>query len=269
VTAADRIAWPGHATVAIELGGVRLLTDPLLRGRIGPLRRHGPVPSADLTRELDALLVSHLHHDHADAPSLRRIDRDVPALVARGTGAFFSRLGFTAVTELAPGESSRVGPLTVTAVEANHPNGGRLLERRSAAVGFVVEGPGRVEGSEQAERETSPPRRRVYFAGDTDLFEGMRDLAGNLDVALLPVWGWGTSIGAGHLDPERAARAAALLAPRIAIPIHWGTLYPLGLARLRPGPLRAPPREFAATARELAPQVEVRVLSPGESTSLA
>ena len=126
------------------------------------------------------------------------------------------------------------------------------MERRSAAIGFLVEG-----------------ERRVYFAGDTDLFEGMGELAPGLDIALLPVWGWGPSIGTGHLDPERAARAAALLSPRVAIPIHWGSLYPLGLARVRPGPLRAPPREFAARVRELAPQVEVRVLSPGEATPLA
>jgi L-ascorbate metabolism protein UlaG (beta-lactamase superfamily) len=97
----------------------------------------------------------------------------------------------------------------------------------------------------------------------------MERLAGGLDVALLPVWGWGPSLGAGHLDPERAARAAALLAPRIAIPIHWGTFFPLGLARLRSSLVQAPPREFARRAAELAPQVDVRVLSPGESTSLS
>lgn len=262
MTAADRIAYVGHATVSIELGGVRLLTDPVLRRRLGPLRRHGPAPPREVARGLDALLVSHLHHDHADAPSLRGVDRDVPAFVAPGTGSFFSRLGFAAVTELAPGESGRVGALTVTAVEASHPSGGRLLERRSAAIGFLVEGPERAGGG-------TPRGRRVYFAGDTDLFAGMGELGPGLDVALLPVWGWGPTIGAGHLDPERAARAAALLSPRIAIPIHWGTLYPLGLARLRPRPLRAPPHAFAARARELAPQVEVRVLSPGEATSLA
>ena len=91
---------------------------------------------------------------------------------------------------------------------------------------------------------------------------------GELDLALLPIWGWGTNIGAGHLDPERAARAAALLAAKLVVPIHWGTLYPLGLARLRPEPLRSPPRELARWMRELAPQSEVRVLAPGETTSL-
>lgn len=252
MTAADGVTYAGHATVLAELAGARLITDPVLRSRVGFLRRHGQAPSPELARGLDALLVSHLHHDHADVPSLRRLDRDVPALVAPGAGSFLARLGFTAVTELAPGESARVGAATVTAVEAVHPSGGRL-ERSSGAVGFLLEGNG----------------RRVYFAGDTDLFDGMADIGPDLDLALLPVWGWGPSLGTGHLDPERAARAAALLAPRIAVPIHWGTLYPAGLARLRPEPLRSPGAEFAARVRDLAPQVEVRVLAPGESTSLA
>ena len=107
---------------------------------------------------------------------------------------------------------------------------------------------------------------RAYFAGDTDLFEGMAELAGGLDLALLPVWGWGPTLGPGHLDPERAARAAAILKPRIAIPIHWGTLFPIGLSRLGRRHLIAPPREFERRCAELAPQVEVRVLSPGEAT---
>jgi L-ascorbate metabolism protein UlaG (beta-lactamase superfamily) len=253
VTAADRVTYVGHATVLAELGDARLLTDPVLRRRVGPLRRHGAPPAPGLTEGLDALLISHLHHDHADVPSLRRIDRDVPVLTSPGAGGFLQHEEFTAVAELAPGESARVGEVTVTATEARHPSGGRRFERSSEAVGFMLSGGG----------------SRVYFAGDTDLFDGMEGLGGELDLALLPIWGWGTSIGAGHLDPERAARAAAMLAPRIAVPIHWGTLYPLGLARLRPGPLRAPGGEFEALMRELAPQVEARVLAPGEATSLA
>jgi L-ascorbate metabolism protein UlaG (beta-lactamase superfamily) len=238
--------------VLVELDGVRLLTDPVLRRRVGPLRRHGAPPAPEVAKRLDAVLISHLHHDHADLPSLRRIGRDLAILASPGCGELLARHGFSAVTELAPGESARVGEVTVTATEARHPGGGRF-ERKSAAVGFLLSG-----GS-----------RRAYFAGDTDLFDGMEGLAAGLDLALLPVWGWGPNLGPGHLDPERAARAAALLSPRIVVPIHWGTLYPLGLARLRPGPLRAPPRMFAARVRELAPQVEARVLEPGATTSLA
>lgn len=248
----DRVTYVGHATVLVELDGARLLTDPVLRGRVGPLRRQGAPPPHDRWKGLDAALISHLHHDHADLLSLRRIGRDVPMLVPPGAGAFLERRGFSAVSELRPGESTRVGGIAVTATEASH-SGGRLFAAGAEAVGFLLSG----------------SRRRIYFAGDTDLFDGMEGLAGELDLALLPIWGWGPNVGSGHLDPERAARAAALLSPRIAVPIHWGTLYPLGLARLRPGPLRTPPREFAARMRELAPQVEVRVLAPGEATSLA
>jgi L-ascorbate metabolism protein UlaG (beta-lactamase superfamily) len=248
----DTATYVGHATVLIDLDGTRLLTDPVLRPRIGPLVRHGPLPSPHLTTGIDAVLISHLHHDHADLASLRRLGRQVPLLVPPGSQGFFSRHGFRDLTEIEPGQSSRVSALTVTAVEARH-DGGR---RRGAAdvqpLGFLIEG-----------------SRTVYFAGDTDLFAGMEGLAPALDLALLPVWGWGPTLGPGHLDPEGAARAAALLSPRLAVPIHWGTLYPLGLGRLRPGRLRLPAEEFAACARELAPQVETRVLSPGASTPLA
>jgi L-ascorbate metabolism protein UlaG (beta-lactamase superfamily) len=238
--------------VLIDVDGTRLLTDPVLRGRIGPLVRHSTRPAAATTDALDAVLISHLHGDHADLGSLRRLGRDVPLLVPPGSREFFERRRFRSVTELAPGESSRIGQLTVTAVEARHDAGRRRLAREVQAIGFLARG-----------------HRSVYFAGDTDLFEGMRTLAPDLDLALLPIWGWGPTLGPGHLDPRRAAEAAALLSPRLAVPIHWGTLYPFGLARLRPGRLRLPGQEFASYMRELAPHVRTRVLSPGESTSLA
>jgi L-ascorbate metabolism protein UlaG (beta-lactamase superfamily) len=140
----------------------------------------------------------------------------------------------------------------VTAVEADHEVGRRRHSRRTQAIGFLVSG-----------------TRSLYFAGDTDVFAGMKGLSPGLDLALLPIWGWGPSVGPGHLDPRRAAEAAALLSPARAIPIHWGTLYPLGLRHLNPGRLYLPPQEFVASVRDLAPQVRTLVLSPGESTSLA
>ncbi len=253
MSAAARVTYVGHATVLIEIDGVRLLTDPVLRRRVGPLWRHGAPPDRQLVEDVDAVLISHLHHDHADVPSLRRLSRTVPVLAAPGSGDFLASLGFGDVRELAPSDSATVAGVRVTATEANHPAGGRRFERASRAVGFEL-----------------ARQRRIYFAGDTDLFDGMETIgSGGLDLALLPIWGWGTNIGAGHLDPERAARAAALLAAKLVVPIHWGTLYPFGLARLRPEPLRAPPRQLAAWMRELAPQSELRVLAPGEATSLA
>ncbi len=249
--AADRVTYIGHATVLVEIEGTRLLTDPVLRSSLGPLRRHGASPPASVSSNLDAVLISHLHHDHADLPSLRMIGCEVPMLAPPGAAELLERRGFSRVSELVPGEFVQIGPVTVTAVEAIH-SGKRRGARDAQAIGYLLEG-----------------QRRIYFAGDTDLFEGMGRLGGDLDLALLPIWGWGPNLGPGHLDPDRAAQAAALLSPRVAVPIHWGTLYPLGLARFLPDPLRSPPGQFAARTRALAPHVEVRVLEPGEATSLS
>jgi len=246
----DRIVWVGHATVLIELDGVRLLTDPVLGPWVGPLRRQGPMPPPEVGRDLDAVLVSHLHRDHLDLRSLRRLGAGAPLIVPAGTRRFFAARGFDQVVELAPGESHALGPVRVTATAADHAIGRRGVA--AAPLGFLVEG-----------------TRRLYFAGDTDLFDDMAAIgAGGLDLALLPVWGWGPTLGPGHLDPARAAHAAALLSPRIAVPIHWGTFYPAGLARLRPRPLTDPPREFAARAQVLAPGVETRVALPGGAVAL-
>lgn len=245
-----RIVYVGHATVGIELDGVRLLTDPVLGRWIGPLCRQGAAPAADIGKGLDAILISHLHRDHLDLRSLRRFVPGLPTIVPDGTRDFFGRHGFGEVIELAPGRSHRIGSVSVTATAADHEIGRRGVE--AEPVGYLVEG-----------------TRRVYFAGDTDLFAGMAELGDDdLDLALLPVWGWGPTLGPGHLNPERAARAAALLAPRIAVPIHWGTFYPAGVARLRPRPLTGPPREFAARLRDLAPRVDVRILEPGSTLAV-
>ncbi len=247
-----RVTYVGHATVLLELDGLRILTDPVLRARIGHLRRQVAPPPAAIAAGLDAILLSHLHLDHADRRSLRRIDPATPVLAPAGAGPFLRRCGFREVIELAPGGAVAVGGVRIAAVEAKHRRGRSPLTATSGAIGFELAG-----------------SRRVYFAGDTDLFEGMRELAGCLDLALLPVWGWGSTLGPGHLDPGRAAQAAALLSPRIAVPIHWGTYFPIGLARRHGHLLTDPPRDFARRCADLAPRTEVRILAPGESSPIA
>jgi len=103
----------------------------------------------------------------------------------------------------------------------------------------------------------------VYFAGDTDLFAAMSKL-GPVDAALLPVAGWGPKLGPGHLDPARAAEALRLLRPKVAVPIHWGTFRTPFADHAGDGPAR----EFARLAGMLAPGVDVRVLSIGETLTL-
>jgi L-ascorbate metabolism protein UlaG (beta-lactamase superfamily) len=106
---------------------------------------------------------------------------------------------------------------------------------------------------------------RTYFAGDTGLFEEMADAVGPCEVALLPVGGWGPFLGHGHLDARRAAQAAARLAPCSAVPVHYGTYWPIGMDAVRPHEFHAPGQEFARQMATVAPGVTVHRLGHGES----
>jgi len=250
-TPGDRIVFVGHATVLIELDGVRVLTDPLLRGRVAHLRRQVPLGDRAELAAPDAVLISHMHHDHLDLASLRALGQDTPLLVPVGAGEWLRSRRFTAVSELGVGEVAHVGGLAVTAVEARHDGRRSLRGPTAATLGYLVRG-----------------ARSVYFAGDTELFAGMRELPRGLDAALLPVAGWGPKLGAGHMDALAAARALQLIRPRLAIPVHWGTLLPIGLGRRHGRLLADPAHRFAEEAARVAPDVEVRILAPGEETEL-
>ncbi|KMO97574.1 MBL fold metallo-hydrolase [Streptomyces roseus] len=253
------ITWWGHATCAVEDSGVRLLTDPLFARRLAHLRRRrGALPPPEAA-EADAVLVSHLHADHLHLPSLARLAPGTRLLVPRGARRAVPGLARVAgarglpVTEVAPGEEVGVrAGVRVRAVSARH-DGRRLPfgPRLAPALGYVVQG-----------------SARTYFAGDTGLFEAMAEEVGPVDVALLPVGGWGPYLGPGHLDPAGAARALAELAPAAAVPVHYGTYWPIGLDAVRPHEFHSPGEEFARRARLLAPKVTVRVPGHGERVRL-
>ena len=238
-----RLTFLGHSTVRVEIGGRVVLTDPLLTGRVGPLRRIGPSPAPDAYADADLVLISHLHGDHLHLPSLRRLPPSARVVVPRGAGAWVRAKGVRGVEELAPDEELVDGGVRVFGVPAQH-SGHRFGPRstagpQAAAMGHLLEAGG----------------SRVYATGDTDLFDGMAAL-GPLDVALLPVWGWGPTLGPGHLDPARAAVAVDRLRPRVVVPVHWGTFAVAGLTAVPGGPgarmrrlLVHPPRVFAADGR--------------------
>jgi L-ascorbate metabolism protein UlaG (beta-lactamase superfamily) len=244
-------AFLGHSTVLVELAGARILTDPVLRDRLSLLRRTAAPPPPRSYAGLDAVLLSHLHHDHCDLPSLALLDPDVRIIAPDGARAFLRGRGLRWVTTLRPGQSYELGAVTITATRAVHDGRRPPFGPRAAAVGYLI----------------TAPAGRIYFAGDTDLFAGMSDLADDLDLALLPVWGWGPNLGPGHLNPVRAAEAVARLRPRLAVPVHWGTLFPYGMTRLLPGRLHHPPRAFDRAVAERRLPTRVRVLPPGSRLS--
>jgi L-ascorbate metabolism protein UlaG (beta-lactamase superfamily) len=248
---AAHLTWLGHSTVLVDLDGARLLTDPVLRNRVAHLRRRGRVDPAQYTN-IDAVLVSHLHFDHLDLPSLEQLGHGMQLIVPRGGGGLLRQRGFRRVAEVEAGEEIQIGALTVCPTYAEH-NGLRLpfFGARAHTLGYTITG-----------------GCRIYFAGDTELFSGMAEIGRGLDIALVPIWGWGPSAGPGHLDPRRAAEALRLLRPLLAVPIHWGTYAPLGFGRLQTALLADPVTEFCRYAAELAPEVDVHVLGLGGTLRL-
>jgi L-ascorbate metabolism protein UlaG (beta-lactamase superfamily) len=249
VTEQIKINWLGHATVLVE-DRARILTDPVLTAALMHLhRRAGPIPR-DLTSHVDAVVVSHLHMDHLHLPSMARLMAGTPVLLPRGGGQLLRRSHLEAV-EVTAGDVVEVGDATVTVVPAVHAHtrwpGGRI---RGHPVGFVIRGEG-----------------TTYFAGDTSLFSEMGSIAESPDVALLPVGGWGPSLRGHHMDPEDAASSLGLLDASAAVPIHYGTFWPRGMGWVRKHLFHEPGREFAKHARRLAPDVDVRVITPGASTT--
>ena len=249
VPGGEGLRYVGHATLLIELAGARLLTDPLLGAGVAHVRRIVPPPRLEELAGLDAVLISHAHHDHLDLSSLRQVAQHCQVIAPRGCEGLLRRCGAGEVVIVERGDRIGVGDAEIEVVPARH-DGRRLpIGPRADAVGYLLRG------------ATS-----VYFAGDTDLFDGMAALAGHVDVAALPIAGWGPRVPAGHLDPDRAAQAVARIRPAVAVPIHWGTLRAIGSQRgVDPA---APAREFTEAVARRAPGTQVRVLAPGERMSL-
>jgi L-ascorbate metabolism protein UlaG (beta-lactamase superfamily) len=253
------VTWWGHSSVTAQWAGTRLLFDPVLGDSVAHLRRRrGPTPLPD-ARRADAVLISHLHADHCDLPSLRLLAPGTLIIGPAGIAAFLRGSRGTAslrCQEVVPDDEVAIGDLTVRALHAQHDGRRSPVSRhRASPLSFLVT---------DSSRDASP----LWFGGDTALHDELAAVA-PVAVALVPVAGWGPGLGPGHLNAEQAADAVARLSARLAIPIHYGTLWPRGLSWAAADQFLGPERRFAERSRQVAPHAAIHILSPGETLDTA
>jgi len=248
-----RITFVGHSTTLIEMSGVRVLTDPVIRDKFRLLRRRNRVCTKCIDiGSLDAVVLSHMHFDHMDYPSLRMVPREVPIIAPIGAGRYLRRKVGHDVVEMKVGQSVRIGEVEIHATPSLHDSGFYWpLWYPKGVLSFMFVG-----------------SQTVFFIGDTALFDDLRDVGRDfgIDVAMLPVWGCGPYLRGHHMTPSEAAEALSMLSPRMGIPIHWGTVHPVGPVWKKMAFLTDPPHLFAREAARRAPMTEVRILAPGDST---
>lgn len=217
-----RATWLGHSTVLIEIGGQRLLTDPVWGPRASPStlvgpKRFQPVPlSIRQLPPIDAVLVSHDHYDHLDYPSVRALNKlGLPFITSLGVGAHLQAWGVPAerITELDWWEEHRLpgSEVTVTAAPSQHFSGRGLKDRNATLWSSLV---------------VRSDRHSVFFSGDTGLtgeYQLIRDRLGPFDLVMLEIGAFHPAWGDIHLGPENAMKAHALLGGGVLLPVHWGT----------------------------------------------
>ena len=220
-----RALWIGHSTCLISIGGRTFLTDPVM-GHLGPIRRNvAPALDFDSLPHIDAVLMSHNHRDHLDAPTIKRLERFETVVAAEALGTWLTRSGCDA-HDLRWWDSIDVGGVTVTAVPAQHwSRRGVKDTNRTHWCGFVLEAEGRV----------------AYYAGDTGYFRGFKMIGERwntgIDLALLPIGAYDPEwfMSGQHQNPEDAGQSARDVGARSTLAVHWGTF------KLTDEPLDEPP----------------------------
>jgi L-ascorbate metabolism protein UlaG (beta-lactamase superfamily) len=207
-------AWIGHATVLLRLGGMTILTDPVMSSRVGvglglvtagPRRLVAPALSIDQLPKIDLILISHAHFDHLDRPTLSRLNKRIPIVTAPHTLDLIADLGFRRITELQWGQSVRVGEVNLTAREVRHWGARTFYDRHRGFNAYLLEA----------------GKRRLLYGGDTAYHDGFRDI-GPVDLAIIGIGAYDPYVAA-HATPEQAWAMANHVRAEHILPMHHST----------------------------------------------
>jgi L-ascorbate metabolism protein UlaG (beta-lactamase superfamily) len=214
-----RVTWFGHSSTLLEIDGQRVLLDPIWSERpspvtwAGPKRWFAPPIPLDKLPAIDAVLVSHDHYDHLDRATVMALQaRGARFIVPLGIGGHLRGWGVPGdrIVELDWWQSTAVGTLQVTATPARHASG-RINPQADHTLwsGFALVG----------------PQHRVWYSGDTGLFDEMNDIGARLgpfDLTLIESGQYDADWPDWHLGPEQAVLANQRVRGQLMMPVHWG-----------------------------------------------
>lgn len=217
--AKDTLVWFGHSSYFVQLGGKRILIDPVFSSSAAPVPTANnafegtTVYTAEDMPEIDYLLITHDHWDHLDYPSVRALEPKTRRVVGGlGIGAYLEHWGY-AKDKIQEGDWYDTlhleNSLTVHIVPARHYSGRLFRRNQTLWVGYALE----------------TPKRRLFFSGDSGYGPHFGDIArrlGGFDLAVLDAGQYDARWAYIHMTPEEAARAAEDLKAKALLPAHVG-----------------------------------------------
>ena len=239
----DYVAWIGHATFLIKLGKTTIITDPVFEKNMGPLifgpkRYVDPAINLKEIPEVNLFLLTHNHYDHLSTRTIKRFPyKKAKVLAPLKLGKYFTRNGFTDVSEMDWYEEIKVNDIKITFLPAVHWSKRSLWDTNKTLWGnFLIE----------------YNNKKIFFACDTgygNIYKELGKKYGPIDLTFINIGAYNfypmsprKDKSIYHTNPEEALNIAQDLKSKKVLGMHWGTVV------LSLEPIMEPPARFKDNA---------------------